>query len=163
LYLYDIKIKINIKQKFNRKICGKVTDFFGLGRTWPNHFGSGCSCSAQKTVEKLFIVHVNSGEGIDAREREKGGGGKGWGKADLAAVLTVTLVVLLPNEAVVHWGATSPTDGSSSTSSSSSSSSVCAFPLVLLPLFFLFSLSLLLLLLLSVFFPFLSFLFGYFF
>jgi hypothetical protein len=109
-------------------------------------------------VEKLFIVHVNSGEGIDAREREKGGG-QGRGKPDVAAVLTVALVVLLPNEAVVHWGAASPADGSSS----SSSSSLCAFPLVLLPLFFLFSLSLLLLLLLSVFFHFLSFLFGFFF
>jgi hypothetical protein len=158
LYLYNIKIKTNIKQKFNRKTYGKVTDFFGLGRTRPNHFGWGCTCSAQKTVEKLFIVHVNSGVGIDAREREKGGG-KGRGKPDVAAVLTVALVVLLPNEAVVHWGAASPVDSSSS----SSSSSLCAFPLVLLPLFFLFSLSLLLLLLLSVFFPFLSLLFGYFF
>ena len=78
----------------------------------------------------LFMQNI--GEGIDAREREKGGG-KGRGKADLAAVLMVTLVVLLPNKAIVHKGAASLADGSSSFSSSSS---LCAFTLVLLPLFF---------------------------
>jgi hypothetical protein len=31
LYLYDIKIQINIKQKFNRKIHGKVIDLFWTG------------------------------------------------------------------------------------------------------------------------------------
>jgi len=51
----------------------------------------------------------NNGEGIDAGEREEGGG-VGRGKADPAAVLTVALVVLLPNEVVVHWGAASPAD-----------------------------------------------------
>jgi hypothetical protein len=27
LYIYSIKIQTNIKQKFDRKICGKVIDF----------------------------------------------------------------------------------------------------------------------------------------
>jgi hypothetical protein len=55
-------------------------------------------------MEKLFIVHVNSGERMDAGEREKGGGGEeGRGKADPAATLTAALVVFLPNEVVVHW------------------------------------------------------------
>ena len=80
-------------------------------------------------MEKLFIVHVNSGERMDAGEREKGGGGEeGRGKADPAATLTAALVVFLPNEVVVHWGAASPADGSSY-------SALCAFPLVLLPFF----------------------------
>jgi len=45
LYLYGIKIQINIK-KIDRKIRGKITnflkgffDFLGLGRTRPNAFG----------------------------------------------------------------------------------------------------------------------------
>ena len=50
------------------------------------------------------------------------------GKADLSVVLAVALVVLLPNKVVVHWGAASPVDGSSS-------SSQCAFPLFLFPVF----------------------------
>jgi hypothetical protein len=80
-------------------------------------------------MEKLFIVHVNSGERMDVGEREKGGGGEeGRGKADPAATLTAALVVFLPNEVVVHWGAASPADGSSY-------SALCAFPLVLLPFF----------------------------
>jgi hypothetical protein len=40
---------------------------------------------------------------MDAGEREEGGGGEeGRGKADPATTLTATLVVFLPNEAVVH-------------------------------------------------------------
>jgi hypothetical protein len=65
--------------------------------------------------------------------------------------LAVALVVLLPNKVVVHWGAASSVDGSSS-------SSQCAFPLFLFPFFSCF-LSLLLLLLFSVFFLFLLFVF----
>jgi hypothetical protein len=39
---------------------------------------------------------------MDAGEREEGGGEEGRGKADPATTLTATLVVFLPNEAVVH-------------------------------------------------------------
>jgi hypothetical protein len=54
------------------------------------------------------------------------------GKADLSVALAVALVVLLPNKVVVHWGAASLVDGSSS-------SSQCAFSLFLFPFFSLFS------------------------
>jgi len=51
LYLYSIKIKINIKQKFDRKICGKVTEFFWT-RLDP---AQGRSCPAQQIVEKRWM------------------------------------------------------------------------------------------------------------
>jgi len=48
LYLYDIKIQTNIKQNLIEKFAGKsqiflkgFLIFFGLGWTWPNHFGLG--------------------------------------------------------------------------------------------------------------------------
>ena len=51
LYLYSIKIEINIKQKFDRKICGKVTEFFWT-RLDP---AQGRSCPAQQIVEKRWM------------------------------------------------------------------------------------------------------------
>jgi hypothetical protein len=66
LYLYSIKIEINIKQKIDRKICGKVTNCFW---TWLDQ-AQGQSYPAQQIVEKLSIVHMNSEEEMDAGERE---------------------------------------------------------------------------------------------
>ena len=58
------------------------------------------------------------------KKDEDGRGGEGWGEANLVVgltmVLTVALVVLLPNEVIVHWGAASLAGGSSS-------SSLCVF------------------------------------
>ena len=101
---------------------------------------------AQQTLENFSLFCVNSGEWINSlfivhmqREQWRRDGcrrtrrrrRRRQGKADLSVVLAVALVVLLPNKVVVHWGAASSVDGSSS-------SSQCAFPLFLFPFFFLF-------------------------
>ena len=63
LYLYGIKIQINIKQNSIQKYTGKsqnfkniFLNFFGLGLTRPNHFGMGRRYSAQK-IDSLSTVH----------------------------------------------------------------------------------------------------------
>jgi hypothetical protein len=65
LYLYDIKIQTNIKQnlieKFTRKsqifLKGFFKKFFGLGWTWPNHFGLGRTMNSEEGINKLSTVH----------------------------------------------------------------------------------------------------------
>ena len=97
LYIYSIKIQTNIKQKFDRKICGKVIDFSkafleifwnGLDTTQSFWFGSDL-VRPMNNGSPLFTCNVNSrDEGIKQKKKEEregwpadnvdGAGGSRW-------------------------------------------------------------------------------------
>jgi len=96
--------------------------FIGLGRTRSSHFSLGRNWS--DLVNGGETLHCSSKQWSNRRRRRTRMGGEGRGEADLVVgltmVLTVALVLLLPNEVIVHWGATS-------LAGDSSSSSLCVF------------------------------------
>jgi hypothetical protein len=86
LYLYSIKIQTNIRQNFDRKIHGKVTDFFeriflvffwNCFWTRPNHFSLGWRCPSLVNNGELSSVHTEQWRmrlRKKKRRRKKGGG-----------------------------------------------------------------------------------------